>query len=143
MAPMAPFTDPFYPSVSLPSSPSNPYPYSLQCTSRPSLLRLVSHRSHLDARSSNLSNATTASTKTFVTALALNGIIAGVEIVAFTVVWRYFRLIYEPRSLSFFESCACTFVLQCLVLTFVQKETAGTLLSPLGMAYICLQGGLS
>ena len=35
------------------------------------------------------------------------------------------------------------FVLQCLVLTFVQKETTGTLLSPLGMAFICLQSGLS
>jgi len=79
-------------------------PYSLQCTSRPSLLSLGSHRPHLDFRSSNLSNATTASTKTFVTALALNGIITGVELVAFTVVWRYFRLIYEPRSLSVFES---------------------------------------
>ncbi|KAF8496566.1 DUF221-domain-containing protein [Russula emetica] len=54
--------------------------------------------------SSNLSSTTTASTKTFLTALALNGIIAGVEIVAFTFVWRYFRLIYEPRSLSVFES---------------------------------------
>ena len=97
----------------------------------------------LDARSTNLSQTTTASTKTFVTALALNGIIAVVEIAAFTLVWRYFRLIYEPRSLSVFESCACVFILQCLVLTFVQKETAGTLLSPLGMAYICLQGRLS
>jgi hypothetical protein len=77
------------------------------------------HTSHLDARSSSLSNATTASTKTFLTALALNGIIAVVEIVAFTLVWRYFRLIYEPRSLSIFESCACAFVLQCLVLTSV------------------------
>jgi hypothetical protein len=143
MAPMAPFTDtpPLSPSASHHLLSSNPY--SLQCTSRPSLMRSGSHRSRLDARSSNLSSTTTASTKTFLTALALNGIIAGVEIVAFTFVWRYFRLIYEPRSLSVFESCACAFVLQCLVLTFVQKETAGTVLSPLGMAYICLQGGLS
>src|SRR6266849_1194588 len=72
-------------------------------------------RVSLDARSSNISQATTASTKTFVTALALNGIIAGVEIVAFTVVWRYFRLIYEPRSLSVFESCACAFI--CLAMS--------------------------
>jgi hypothetical protein len=85
---------------------------------RLSFLRLASsHRFHLDTRSSSLSNATTASTKTFLTALALNGIIAGVEIVAFTLVWRYFRLIYEPRSLSVFESCACAFVLHCPVLT--------------------------
>lgn len=97
---------------------------------------------YLDTRSSNISGATTASTKTFLTALALNGIIAGVAIVAFTVVWRYFRLIYEPRSLSVFESCACVFVLQFLALTSLQKETAGTVVSLLGMAYIRLQGGL-
>jgi hypothetical protein len=53
---------------------------------------------------SNINGATTASTKTFVTALALNGIIAAVEIAVFTCARRYFRLIYEPRSLSVFES---------------------------------------
>jgi hypothetical protein len=138
MVPLAPFTR-TPPFISLSASHIS---FLLTPTTSnvriPRLLRLGSHRSHLDARSSNLSNATTASTKTFLTALALNGIIATVEIVAFTVLWRYFRLIYEPRSLSVFESCARPFVLQCPVLTFVQKETAGTLLSPLGMAYICL-----
>ncbi|KAI9509019.1 DUF221-domain-containing protein [Russula earlei] len=53
---------------------------------------------------SNLNGAATASTKTFLTALVLNGIIAGAEISAFTLVRRYFRLIYEPRSLSVFEA---------------------------------------
>jgi Sro7p-like protein associated with Golgi transport len=72
------------------------------------LLRSGSHTSYSDTRSSNLSGATTASTKTFLTALALNGVIASVEIIAFTIVWRYFRLIYEPRSLSVFESCVCS-----------------------------------
>src|SRR5882757_8991556 len=93
-------------------------------------------------RSANLSGATTASTKTFLTALALNGIIAGVEISAFTLVRRYFRLIYEPRSLSVFESCACAFVLQRLMLTFVQEETAAIIPSPPGMDHFCLQCGL-
>ncbi|KAI0261640.1 hypothetical protein BC834DRAFT_895208 [Gloeopeniophorella convolvens] len=53
---------------------------------------------------SNLNGATTASTKTFVTALAINGVIAGIEIAVFTLVRRYFLLIYEPRSLSVLES---------------------------------------
>jgi hypothetical protein len=59
--------------------------------------------SHLGTRS-DLNGATTASTKTFLTALVLNGAIATGEIVAFTLVRRYFRLIYEPRSLSVFEA---------------------------------------
>ena len=62
---------------------------------------------------SDISGTTTASTKTFLTALVLNSIIAGVEISTFTLVRRYFRLVYEPRSLSVFESCVCAFVLQC------------------------------
>jgi hypothetical protein len=74
--------------------------YSLQCTSRSPLLRSGSHPSPR----SDLSKATTASTKTFLTALVLNSVIAGVEISTFTLVRRYFRLIYEPRSLSVFES---------------------------------------
>jgi len=53
---------------------------------------------------SNLNEAKSASTKTFLTALALNGIIAAVEIAVFTCVRRYFRLIYEPRSLSVWEA---------------------------------------
>ena len=39
-------------------------------------------------------------------ALALNGTILAAEIAAFTLMRRYFRLIYEPRSLSFSEVCA-------------------------------------
>ncbi|KAI0052100.1 DUF221-domain-containing protein [Auriscalpium vulgare] len=54
--------------------------------------------------SSNLNGATTASTKTFETALVLNGAIFAIEIAAFTLLRRYFRLIYEPRSLSVIES---------------------------------------
>lgn len=104
---IAPSTDTPHPFITLPAShhllSSNPH--SLQCTSRPSFLRSGPRISYLAVRSSNLNGATTASTKTFLTALVLNGIIASAEIVAFTVVWRYFRLIYEPRSLSVFESC--------------------------------------
>ena len=44
-----------------------------------------------------------ASTKALLGALALNGIILAAEITAFTYMRRYFRLIYEPRCLSFFE----------------------------------------
>ena len=65
-------------------------------------------------RSTNLNGASSASTKTFVTALVLNGIIAAVEIAVFTCVRRYFRLVYEPRSLSVFESCAFP---SCLTVT--------------------------
>lgn len=149
IAPFILFTDPFClcqpPNISFLLLSSNPH--TLQCTSPAFLLRSGSHRSLLDTRSSNLSGATTASTKTFLTALALNGIIAGVEIVAFTVVWRYFRLVYEPRSLSVFESCAEIYLFcnaSCLPLySLVQKETAAIISSPLGMAYICLQNRLS
>jgi hypothetical protein len=91
--------------------------YNLQCTFLSSLLRSGSHPG--TRSNSNLSEATTASTKTFLTALVLNSIIAGVEISTFTLVRRYFRLVYEPRSLSVFDSCARTFLLLCLVLTFV------------------------
>jgi hypothetical protein len=65
-------------------------------------------------RRSSLDEATSASTKTFLTALVLNGVIAAVEITVFTVVRRYFRLIYEPRSLSVFEACAFPLALLCL-----------------------------
>ncbi|KAI0064338.1 DUF221-domain-containing protein [Artomyces pyxidatus] len=53
---------------------------------------------------SNLNGATTASTGTFETALVLNAAIFGIEVAAFTILRRYFRLIYEPRSLSVVES---------------------------------------
>ncbi|KAI0250632.1 DUF221-domain-containing protein [Lactifluus subvellereus] len=53
---------------------------------------------------SDIDSSTTASTKTFVVALVLNGAIAGAEIAAFTFVRRYFRPIYEPRSFSVLES---------------------------------------
>ena len=49
------------------------------------------------------------STKSFLGALALNGTILAVEIIVFTYMRRYFRLIYEPRSLSFFDVCAINF----------------------------------
>ena len=49
------------------------------------------------------------STKSFLGALALNGIILAAEIIVFTYMRRYFRLIYEPRSLSFFDVCAINF----------------------------------
>ena len=47
-----------------------------------------------------------ASTKSFLGALALNGIVLAAEITAFTYMRRYLRLIYEPRSLSFLDECA-------------------------------------
>lgn len=47
---------------------------------------------------SDVNSAKTASTKTFVTALVFNSAIFGIEIVAFTVLRRYFRAIYEPKS---------------------------------------------
>ena len=47
-----------------------------------------------------------ASTKSFLGALALNGIILAAEITAFTYMRPYFRLIYEPRSWSFFDEYA-------------------------------------
>ena len=83
--------------------------HNLLCTSHSSPLSSGSNQGFRS--NANLSGATTASTKTFLTALVLNSIIATVEISIFTLVRRYFRLIYEPRSLSVFESCACTFVL--------------------------------
>lgn len=47
---------------------------------------------------SDVSAANSASTKTFITALVLNLAIFAIEIVAFTIVRRYFRAIYEPKS---------------------------------------------
>jgi hypothetical protein len=47
-----------------------------------------------------------ASTKAFFGALAVNGMIAAASITAFTYMRPYFRIIYEPRSLSVFEGCA-------------------------------------
>ena len=47
-----------------------------------------------------------ASTKSFLGALAVNGIILAAEITAFTYMRPYFHLIYEPRSWSFFDECA-------------------------------------
>ncbi|KAI9509025.1 hypothetical protein F5148DRAFT_1283361 [Russula earlei] len=55
-----------------------------------------------DVRPNSIGQATTASTRTFVEALVLNAIIAAAAIVVFTLVRRYFPLIYEPRSLSAF-----------------------------------------
>ena len=56
-----------------------------------------------------------ASTKSFLGALALNGIILVAEITAFTYMRRYFRLIYEPRSWSFFDEWATNFRSQLTV----------------------------
>jgi hypothetical protein len=65
--------------------------------------------------------------------LVLNGAIATGEIVAFMLVRRYYRLIYEPRSLSVFEACACPSILPFLLLIFFQEETATTVTSHLRM----------
>ncbi|KAG6918385.1 hypothetical protein DXG01_014786 [Tephrocybe rancida] len=47
---------------------------------------------------SDISNATSASTATFVTALAFNAIVFGAELVAFTLLRPWFKAIYEPRT---------------------------------------------
>ena len=47
-----------------------------------------------------------ASAKALFGALALNGLIVAAAITAFTYMRRYFRIVYEPRSLSVFEGCA-------------------------------------
>ncbi|KAH8101154.1 DUF221-domain-containing protein [Cristinia sonorae] len=46
----------------------------------------------------NLSNAQTASTATFVTALIFNAIVFGAQIAVFTIVRPYFPAIYQPRT---------------------------------------------
>ena len=46
------------------------------------------------------------STKSFLGALAVNGIILAAKITAFTYLRHKFRDIYEPRSSSFCEACA-------------------------------------
>ena len=110
-----------------------------ECTSHSPL----SHPSSHFSTRSNLNGATTASTKTFLTALVLNGAIATGEIVAFTLVRRYYRLIYEPRSLSVFETCACPSILPFLLLIFFQEETATTVTSHLWMDSFRPQSRLS
>ncbi|KAF7316312.1 Protein kinase domain-containing protein [Mycena indigotica] len=47
---------------------------------------------------SNVSQATTASTSTFVTALVFNAIVFGAEIAIFTILRPHFKAIYEPRT---------------------------------------------
>ena len=52
---------------------------------------------------------TSTSTKSFLGALAVNGAFLAAAITAFTFMRRYFRHVYEPRSLSFFDVCAFKF----------------------------------
>ena len=49
------------------------------------------------------STANSSSTSTFVTSLVFNAAVFGAEILAYTILRRYFKLIYEPRSLSVLE----------------------------------------
>jgi Late exocytosis, associated with Golgi transport len=101
----------------------------LECTQHapPTSASLIPH---VVTRSNDIAQSTTASTKTFVTALVLNGIIVIAEITVFTIARRYFRFIYEPRSLSVFESCACHLVSSCLDLMFVLCRKRQPPLSP-------------
>ena len=46
-----------------------------------------------------------ASTKSFLGSLAVNGGLLAATIIAFTIIKRYFGFIYEPRSSSLFEEC--------------------------------------
>lgn len=48
--------------------------------------------------SSTQQSAQSATTKTFVTALYLNAAVFGIELVAFTLLRRRFKAIYEPRT---------------------------------------------
>jgi hypothetical protein len=116
--------------------------YNVHCPECTSHSPLLLPSSHFSTRS-NLNGATTASTKTFLTALVLNSAIATGEIVVFTLVRRYYRLIYEPRSLSVFEACACPSILPFLLLIFFQEETATTVTSHLRMDNFRPQGRLS
>ncbi|KAI5118528.1 hypothetical protein M0805_009680 [Coniferiporia weirii] len=50
------------------------------------------------AKLSDISSASSASTKTFTTALWLNAAVFGIELLAFTILRPRFRAIYEPRS---------------------------------------------
>jgi hypothetical protein len=47
---------------------------------------------------SNISEAKSASSSTFVTALVFNAIVFGAEIAAFTLLRPWFKAIYEPRT---------------------------------------------
>ncbi|KAA1472080.1 DUF221-domain-containing protein [Dentipellis sp. KUC8613] len=49
---------------------------------------------------SDISSAKSSSTTSFLTSLVFNGAVFAAEIVAFTLIRRYFRLIYEPRALA-------------------------------------------
>ncbi|OCH87240.1 DUF221-domain-containing protein [Obba rivulosa] len=51
-----------------------------------------------NSSSSSISNATTASTSSFVTALIFNAAVFGIELAVFTLVLPYFPAIYQPRS---------------------------------------------
>ena len=58
--------------------------------------------SYNDFRSGNdspgIENAQTASTATFVTALWINAAVFGLEIIAFTLLRKRFKAVYEPRT---------------------------------------------
>lgn len=47
---------------------------------------------------SNIEQAKSATTATFVTALVFNAAVFAAELVAFTIVRPYFKAIYEPRT---------------------------------------------
>lgn len=47
---------------------------------------------------SSISSSTSASTKTFITALVFNGAVFGIELAIFTLIRPYFKAIYEPRT---------------------------------------------
>jgi hypothetical protein len=48
--------------------------------------------------STNIQNATSATSQTFVTALVFNAAVFAIEIAAFTILRPYFKAIYEPRT---------------------------------------------
>ncbi|KAN0123663.1 Late exocytosis, associated with Golgi transport domain containing protein [Lactarius tabidus] len=70
-------------------------------STRPTLHSIPPGRARFD--DPEPSGPTEDSNKALLWALALNGIVVAAEIIAFTFMRRYLRIIYEPRSLSFFE----------------------------------------
>lgn len=47
---------------------------------------------------SDVNSAKSASTETFVTALVFNAAVFGIELGVFTLLWPYFKSVYQPRT---------------------------------------------
>ena len=67
----------------------------LKCKLSPSSL---SSPLPISSRRSDISDAKSASTPSFITALVFNGAVFGIEILAFTILRPRFQAVYEPRT---------------------------------------------